>query len=168
MKWLKSKLSTSKFGKTERANSFLADPAAFSTEEPEKGEIRDVDTSEVEPWLEAYEANDETTKLERAIRNEINAILGITSDGAAEKNPSNADMFKIDSNLITKKMKKYQPANSSFSLFYGEKRGYEKLHGEDIASQSSARSNSNHKFKLPIIPIKKSSKDMKPLKDLRS
>jgi hypothetical protein len=32
LKWLKSKMAAMKMGKTERANSFLADPAAFGEE----------------------------------------------------------------------------------------------------------------------------------------
>jgi hypothetical protein len=37
---------------------------------------------------------------------------------------------KIDNSFLAKKLKKYQPANSSFSLFYGEKRSIDKMRAD--------------------------------------
>jgi hypothetical protein len=89
---------------------------------------------------------------------------------AAERHPDresgSLDVEKVDSNLITKKMKKYQPANSSFSLFYGEKKGLEKMQGEDHSSQHSSRI-SKQQFKLPILPVKKSSHDINALREAK-
>lgn len=48
-------------------------------------------------------------------------MLGITSDLPGKRELS-LDIEKVDTQLISKKMKKYQPANGSFSLFYGEKK----------------------------------------------
>jgi len=33
----------------------------------------------------------------------------------------------MQNNFLARKLKKYQPANSSFSLFYGEKRSIDKV-----------------------------------------
>lgn len=52
------------------------------------------------------------------IRREINYILGVSNEGKNGE-VSVLEIEKADPLKIKKKLQKYQPANSSFSLFYG-------------------------------------------------
>jgi hypothetical protein len=64
--------------------------------------------------------------------------------------------------FINKQMKKYQPANSSFSLFYGEKRSIDR-HTGGSGSRGSEHSQRPAMFRLPALPSKKTLKELQQL-----
>ena len=57
-------------------------------------------------------------------------MLGLSPEDG-KKNVHIPVIDKIDSRFISRKLKKYQPSNSSFSLFYGEKKSLEKLKADE-------------------------------------
>ena len=117
-------------GKTERTNTFLNDPIAFHTQEANQ-EQEDSEMPDIEPWLEELESSETLKIQERKIRKEINYLLGMEAEEGGEQAMEAIRNKKVDNSFLAKKLKKYQPANSSFSLFYGEKKNIDKLKAEE-------------------------------------
>lgn len=127
---LRKQFASARMGKTERTNTFLNDPIAFHTQEANQ-EQEDSEMPDIEPWLEELESSETLKIQERKIRKEINYLLGMEAEEGGEQAMEAIRNKKVDNSFLAKKLKKYQPANSSFSLFYGEKKSIDKLKAEE-------------------------------------
>ena len=121
----KSTLLSSNIRKIEKANMFLVNPKEVTLDQ-EEGESQFEASEGSEPWLELV-GDSETVRQHRVIEAEMQHILAKDGRKKALSGSRLTEEEGFDTRKLVRKMKKYQPANSSFSLFYGEKQEVEEL-----------------------------------------
>lgn len=133
--------------KLAHANLFLQHPTELPPNPtPENNPSDSHQPIDPEPWQTDF-VDSAVLKQQRAIRQEINEMMH--PDGEKPEGP--AEEITVDPRKISKKMRKYQPANSSFSLFYGEKKQIEDRHARGPPRSPPIFPALTHRTHLPRI-----------------